>query len=83
MFEKVLWVFVFCRSSLDSSTLPSKRKAQTEREDTEEDVEEQKVRNHMLVNVKNLQGWNTSYYLKYFILFVLYIVNDDDIKYDM
>lgn len=36
-------MFVTCRASLDSSNLPSKRKAQTEGEDTEEDVEEQKV----------------------------------------
>lgn len=34
---------VFCRASFDSSAVPSKRKAQTEGEDTEEDVEEQKV----------------------------------------
>lgn len=33
----------FCRSSFDSSVVLSKRKAQTEGEDTEEDVEEQKV----------------------------------------
>lgn len=38
----------FCRSSFDSSNTLSKRKAQTEGEDTEEDVEEQKV------NVKTL-----------------------------
>lgn len=31
-----------CRASFDSSAAPSKRKAQTEGEDTEEDVEEQK-----------------------------------------
>lgn len=34
---------MFYRSSLDSSATLSKRKAQTEGEDTEEDVEEQKV----------------------------------------
>lgn len=33
----------FCRSSFDSSVALSKRKAQTEGEDTEEDVEEQKA----------------------------------------
>lgn len=34
---------MFCRSSFDSSVPQSKKKAQTEGEDTEEDVEEQKV----------------------------------------
>lgn len=34
---------VFCRSSFDCSVPHSKKKAQTEGEDTEEDVEEQKV----------------------------------------
>lgn len=34
---------MFYRSSFDSSATLSKRKAQTEGEDTEEDVEEQKV----------------------------------------
>lgn len=33
----------FCRSSIDCSGPHSKRKSQTEGEDTEEDVEEQKV----------------------------------------
>lgn len=37
------WLFVFYRASFDSSAQPSKRKSQTEGEDTEEDVEEQKV----------------------------------------
>ena len=36
-------MFVICRASFDSSAAPSKRKAQPEGEDTEEDVEEQKV----------------------------------------
>lgn len=35
--------FVFRRASFDSTAVPSKRKAQTEGEDTEEDVEEPKV----------------------------------------
>lgn len=38
-----IWMLVFCRASLDSLAPPSKKKAQTEGEDTEEDVEEQKV----------------------------------------
>lgn len=36
-------MFMFCRASFDSLAVPSKRKAQMEGEDTEEDVEEQKV----------------------------------------
>lgn len=36
-------LYCICRSSFDSSVTLSKRKAQTEGEDTEEDVEEQKV----------------------------------------
>lgn len=34
---------MFYRASFDSLVTPSKRKAQTEGEDTEEDVQEQKV----------------------------------------
>lgn len=41
-----------CRSSFDSSAALSKRKAQTEGEDTEEDVEEQKVSVIALVSIQ-------------------------------
>lgn len=41
---------VSCRASFDSLAVPSKRKALTEGEDTEEDVEEPKV------SIRNLHG---------------------------
>lgn len=44
----------FCRSSFDSSVALSKKKAQTEGEDTEEDVEEQKVNDEWVKEVSTL-----------------------------
>uniref|UniRef100_A0A8C9YYK8 N(6)-adenosine-methyltransferase non-catalytic subunit METTL14 n=1 Tax=Sander lucioperca TaxID=283035 RepID=A0A8C9YYK8_SANLU len=51
-----------CRASFDSSVAPSKRKAQTEGEDTEEDVEEQKM-------YFSFDPLSCSSYLSYFIHF--------------
>lgn len=49
---------VFGRASYDSLAPPSKKKAQTEGEDTEEDVEEQKVI-YIPVGINKLHGLQT------------------------
>uniref|UniRef100_A0A8C4IWQ8 N(6)-adenosine-methyltransferase non-catalytic subunit METTL14 n=1 Tax=Dicentrarchus labrax TaxID=13489 RepID=A0A8C4IWQ8_DICLA len=54
-----------CRSSFDSSAAPSKRKAQTEGEDTEEDVEEQKVSEKLDTGTQSLNPHND--YCQHFV----------------
>uniref|UniRef100_A0A665UXG0 N(6)-adenosine-methyltransferase non-catalytic subunit METTL14 n=1 Tax=Echeneis naucrates TaxID=173247 RepID=A0A665UXG0_ECHNA len=61
-----------CRASFDSSALVSKRKAQTDGEDTEEDVEEQKVRGieasthlHEMIGTQSLNPHND--YCQHFV----------------